>query len=215
MTGPPHLDPRSLPDLWVAILLVIVSRVFESVTTWLTLLISVAVLRGDSKVAGTVTFEQASESTPTTVSWNVSGHDANAERGFHIHQFGDNTNGCTSAGPHFNPFGKTHGAPEDEVRHVGDLGNFKTDAEGNAVGSKQDKLVKLIGAESILGVRDSSPPVAIYDVLTRDSVPLLFTPVLTTSAVAATRSRRRPATLVLAPLAVSIHTQGGKFKRRC
>ena len=59
-----------------------------------------AVLRGDSKVAGTVTFEQQSESSPTTVSWNVSGHDANAQRAFHVHQFGDNTNGCTSAGPH-------------------------------------------------------------------------------------------------------------------
>lgn len=53
-----------------------------------------------------------------------------------------------------NPFGKTHGAPEDEERHVGDLGNFQTDAQGNAVGSKQDKLVKLIGAESVLGVSD-------------------------------------------------------------
>ncbi|OOQ85676.1 Superoxide dismutase [Cu-Zn] [Penicillium brasilianum] len=111
----------------------------------------VAVIRGDSKVSGTVTFEQADESAPTTISWNITGHDANAERGFHVHQFGDNTNGCTSAGPHFNPFGKTHGAPEDEERHVGDLGNFKTDAQGNAVGSKQDKLVKLIGAESVLG----------------------------------------------------------------
>ncbi|PYH62681.1 ABC transporter family protein [Aspergillus niger] len=111
----------------------------------------IAVIRGDSKVSGTVTFEQANENTPTTISWNITGHDANAERGFHVHQFGDNTNGCTSAGPHFNPFGKTHGAPEDDERHVGDLGNFKTDAEGNAVGSKQDKLVKLIGAESVLG----------------------------------------------------------------
>ena len=55
-----------------------------------------------------------------------------------------------------NPFGKTHGAPTDEERHVGDLGNFKTDAEGNATGSMQDKLVKLIGAESVLGV--SFPP---------------------------------------------------------
>ena len=54
-----------------------------------------------------------------------------------------------------NPFGKEHGAPEDENRHVGDLGNFKTDAEGNAVGSKQDKLIKLIGAESVLGVSPS------------------------------------------------------------
>lgn len=52
-----------------------------------------------------------------------------------------------------NPFGKTHGAPTDAERHVGDLGNFKTDAEGNATGTMQDKLVKLIGAESVLGVR--------------------------------------------------------------
>jgi hypothetical protein len=60
----------------------------------------VAVLRGDSKITGTVTFEQATENAPTTISWNITGHDPNAERGFHVHQFGDNTNGCTSAGPH-------------------------------------------------------------------------------------------------------------------
>lgn len=56
-----------------------------------------------------------------------------------------------------NPFGKTHGAPTDDERHVGDLGNFKTDAQGNAVGSVQDKLVKLIGAESVLGVCNNPP----------------------------------------------------------
>lgn len=60
----------------------------------------VAVLRGDSNVKGTVTFEQADENSPTTISWNITGHDANAERGMHVHAFGDNTNGCTSAGPH-------------------------------------------------------------------------------------------------------------------
>ena len=60
----------------------------------------VAVLRGDSKISGTVTFEQADENSPTTISWNITGHDPNAQRGMHIHQFGDNTNGCTSAGPH-------------------------------------------------------------------------------------------------------------------
>ncbi|KAI0540360.1 superoxide dismutase [Xylaria digitata] len=112
---------------------------------------AVAVLRGDSKVSGTVTFEQASESEPTTISWDLTGHDPNAKRGFHIHTFGDNTNGCTSAGPHFNPHGKTHGDRTAETRHVGDLGNIETDAQGNAKGSIQDSLVKLIGPESIIG----------------------------------------------------------------
>ncbi|MCJ1300271.1 Superoxide dismutase [Cu-Zn] [Hypocenomyce scalaris] len=112
---------------------------------------AVAVLRGDSNVKGTVTFEQSSESSNTTISWEITGNDANAQRGMHVHQFGDNTNGCTSAGPHFNPFSKTHGAPSDSERHVGDLGNFKTDGQGNANGSHTDPLIKLIGPESVLG----------------------------------------------------------------
>jgi len=116
-----------------------------------TMVKAVAVIRGDSKVTGTVTFEQTSEADTTTVTWDITGNDPDAERGMHIHQFGDNTNGCTSAGPHYNPFGKNHGAPGDETRHVGDLGNIKTDGTGTAKGSTTDKLIKLIGPESILG----------------------------------------------------------------
>ena len=161
-----HLEDSSLPIRVVQSGLKLFQKDSRSlITDFLTS--TVAVLRGDSKVAGTVTFDQASEGAATTVSWNVSGHDANAQRAFHVHQFGDNTNGCTSAGPHctssmvykgmkkltgtVNPHGKPHGAPEDAERHVGDLGNFATDAEGNAIGTKQDKFVKLFGAESVLG----------------------------------------------------------------
>lgn len=111
----------------------------------------VAVLRGDSNVKGVVRFVQEKESDYTTVSWDLTGNDANALRGFHVHEFGDNTNGCTSAGPHFNPFKKNHGAPEDDVRHVGDLGNITTDSNGNSKGEKKDLLVKLIGEHSIIG----------------------------------------------------------------
>ena len=42
----------------------------------------------------------------------------------------------------------------DDERHVGDLGNFSTDAQGNAKATITDSLVKLIGPESILGVCD-------------------------------------------------------------
>ncbi|KAK4181233.1 superoxide dismutase [Triangularia setosa] len=112
---------------------------------------AVAVVRGDSKVSGSVVFEQETENGPTTITWDITGHDANAKRGMHIHTFGDNTNGCTSAGPHFNPYGKTHGNRTDENRHVGDLGNIETDAQGNSKGTVTDNLIKLIGPESVIG----------------------------------------------------------------
>lgn len=55
-----------------------------------------------------------------------------------------------------NPYGKEHGGPSDENRHVGDLGNIKTDGQGNSKGSVTDRLVKLIGAESVIGVSSNS-----------------------------------------------------------
>lgn len=49
-----------------------------------TLLQAVVVLAGDSKVSGTVTFEQASKTGPVTVTGDLKGLDATAQRGFHI-----------------------------------------------------------------------------------------------------------------------------------
>ncbi|KAI9018066.1 CuZnSOD [Phycomyces nitens] len=111
---------------------------------------AVAVIRGDSPVQGTVTFTQESENGPTTVEASVSGL-TEGKHGIHVHEFGDNTNGCTSAGAHFNPYGKTHGAPEDEERHVGDLGNIHAGKDGLATLKITDKHIKLIGPHSIIG----------------------------------------------------------------
>ncbi|XP_055705382.1 superoxide dismutase [Cu-Zn]-like [Phlebotomus papatasi] len=48
-----------------------------------------------------------------------------SQHGFHIHEFVDATNGCTSAGVHYNTHSKEHGGPDSAVRHAGDLGNIE------------------------------------------------------------------------------------------
>merc|ERR1719486_372629 len=84
------------------------------------------------------------------ISWDIQGLTPGLH-GFHIHEKADFRNGCASAGPHYNPFNKNHGAPEDEDRHVGDLGNIVVDANGNSKGSTKDHLIKLFGPTSVIG----------------------------------------------------------------
>lgn len=71
--------------------------------------------------------------------------------GFHVHEFGDNTNGCISAGAHFNPHIKEHGGPDHDVRHVGDLGNVEAGDNGIAKVNITDKVISLSGEHNIVG----------------------------------------------------------------
>ncbi|VDL78489.1 unnamed protein product [Nippostrongylus brasiliensis] len=87
---------------------------------------------------------QDKESDPCVIKGEIKGLSPGLH-GFHVHQYGDSTNGCISAGPHFNPFNKTHGGPKDEVRHVGDLGNVEAGADGVAHFEITDHMVKIHG----------------------------------------------------------------------
>ncbi|CAH8604070.1 unnamed protein product [Schistosoma intercalatum] len=111
---------------------------------------AVCVMTGTAGVKGVVKFTQETDNGPVNVHAEFSGLKA-GKHGFHVHEFGDTTNGCISAGAHFNPTKQEHGAPEDSIRHVGDLGNVVAGVDGNAVYNATDKLISLNGSHSIIG----------------------------------------------------------------
>lgn len=74
------------------------------------------------------------------------------KHGFHIHEYGDCSSGDgMSAGGHFNPTGKKHGAPDSFERHAGDLGNIVADEKGRAKYDRIDKDITLNGPNTIVG----------------------------------------------------------------
>jgi Cu-Zn family superoxide dismutase len=57
----------------------------------------------------------------------------NSEHGVHIHENGTcDGDGFKAAGAHFNPWKTKHGGDDTKMRHAGDLGNIKADANGYA-----------------------------------------------------------------------------------
>lgn len=125
----------------------------------------VAVLRpiGDSNVAGTVRFTHHPDGVRVVA--EVTGLDADAAHGFHVHAFGDASDLETgaSAGVHFNPFGTDHALPGHNSHtdsehahagpgHVGDFPNLVADAQGHATADFVQPTIALTeGPAAILG----------------------------------------------------------------
>jgi Cu-Zn family superoxide dismutase len=74
------------------------------------------------------------------------------KHGFHIHENGNcSASDATSAGGHFNPDDSRHGGPDDEERHVGDLGNIEAGDDGSARLEMEDSVIAFSGENSIIG----------------------------------------------------------------
>lgn len=101
-------------------------------------------------VTGNLKIVQNPRDGPVTITGKIYGL-TEGLHGFHVHEKGDVSMGCMSAGAHFNPENVTHGAPEDTVRHVGDLGNIQADAAGEATINITDNIISLKGSNSIVG----------------------------------------------------------------
>jgi Cu-Zn family superoxide dismutase len=103
----------------------------------------------NSKARGSVLFKKEGESVRVEI--ELEGLTPGAH-GLHVHEHGDcSAPDATSAGGHFNPEGKPHGAPTDAQRHVGDLGNVTADASGRVSVVLTDSVIALEGPNSIVG----------------------------------------------------------------
>ncbi|XP_043464624.1 superoxide dismutase [Cu-Zn], chloroplastic-like isoform X2 [Leptopilina heterotoma] len=101
-------------------------------------------------VTGILLISQSVKNGPVTITGTIYGIPPGLH-GFHVHEKGDMTKGCISTGKHFNPERVNHGAPNDRVRHVGDLGNLNASEDWTAKVDITDTMISLSGPNSIIG----------------------------------------------------------------
>uniref|UniRef100_A0A6C0JE76 Superoxide dismutase copper/zinc binding domain-containing protein n=1 Tax=viral metagenome TaxID=1070528 RepID=A0A6C0JE76_9ZZZZ len=114
--------------------------------------ISAIAVFNSKKVKGIVKFTEELKTDSVIIEIEIYGLKKNDFHGFHVHECGDMSEQCESMCAHFNPFNKSHGGPDSKERHVGDLGNLKTDENGIAKCKTVDKMIKLRGTKcNIIG----------------------------------------------------------------
>jgi Cu-Zn family superoxide dismutase len=101
----------------------------------------------DSKIKGCVEFIEIDKKN-TKIVVSLEGLPKNSIHGIHIHEAGDLSEQCMSACSHFNPYNKKHGGIDSKERHVGDLGNIKTDKNGKVEYEVIDNQIKLRGTKA-------------------------------------------------------------------
>ena len=105
----------------------------------------------EGDVQGIIKMKQA-PGKPTIIRGLIKGLEP-GEHGLHIHEFGDLSDGCASAGGHYNPDGVDHGPLEGGMKdaHVGDLGNIVANEKGEARFKIVARRVDLSGDRSVVG----------------------------------------------------------------
>jgi Cu-Zn family superoxide dismutase len=106
----------------------------------------------DDIIKGVVRLTEDLETNQVRLDVSIKGLKPNSLHGFHVHEAGDLSDKCTSMCSHFNPYHKNHGCPGMKERHVGDLGNLKTNGKGESIYTFYDDAIKLRGTKcNIIG----------------------------------------------------------------
>jgi copper chaperone for superoxide dismutase len=99
-------------------------------------------LLGAGKIEGVIRFVQV-ENDKCVIDGTIDGLKPQSEHALAIFECGDISAGCSSVGEHFNPRDVRHGSPDSNERHIGDLGNIKTNQLGRAEFKFSDHLIKV------------------------------------------------------------------------
>lgn len=114
---------------------------------------AICVMRSNNPMmGGTVSIDEL-KSGKLLFKINLYGLEPYSVHAFHIHETGDLTDGCDSLGPHYNPCNKTHGFPETNNSHLGDLPELYADEWGKietTIISNKIKLNDIIGRSLVL-----------------------------------------------------------------
>ncbi len=107
--------------------------------------------KSGTRASGVVTFRHNPEYDGLRVKVEVAGLKP-GKHGIHIHERGDcSAEDAKSAGGHFNPTNRRHGAPTHSSHHVGDLGNVEASSDGRVIAELQSDAITFNGETSILG----------------------------------------------------------------
>ena len=99
-------------------------------------------------ISGNVIFTETKRGLQIKI--NISGISP-GKHGFHIHEYGDLSEGCGSLCSHYNPTNSVHGGRNSKERHIGDLGNVVANEKGVVDMVIYDRDLSITGKYSILG----------------------------------------------------------------
>ena len=86
-------------------------------------------------VKGSVSFHQCPGNEGTHVHINLYNFKPDQTHAIHIHEYGDESNGCISLGGHWNPLQSNHGSLSSYESHAGDMiNNLTSDKDGLGLG---------------------------------------------------------------------------------
>ena len=126
---------------------------------------AITIFNNSGNIKGNIKFHQCDDSKKTKVTFNIKGLKPNKMSACHIHEFGDESDGCASLGGHWNPHNTEHGhccesfglnSPSycSDNSHAGDLlNNIHSDSKGYFNYEYMDSRIQIMGdvSESIIG----------------------------------------------------------------